>query len=91
MKNFKTTILAAALIVAMTAANFAANDCPSQGKCKADQQCKEKCATCEKNKEKCATCEKGKEQCKSPECCKEKQASGACKQDPAKCPMKGKK
>ena len=91
MKKFKTTILAAVLVLSMTAANFAADECPNQGKCKADVQCKEKCATCEKSKEKCATCEKCKEQCKSPESCKAKQASGECKQDPAKCPMRGKK
>lgn len=81
MRTFKTTILAAVLTIAMTAANFAANECPSQGKCKPGEQ----------SKEKCATCEKCKSQCTSPENCKEKQANGGCKQDPAKCPMRGKK
>jgi hypothetical protein len=80
MKLLKTTILAAAMLTGVALTAFAAGNCPAQGACKPGEQCKEKCATCEQ----------GKGQC-SPEACKQKQASGECKQDPAKCPMKGKK
>lgn len=52
--------------------------------------CKEKCKQAEQCKGKCPGGEQCKDQCKDPEHCKQKQANGGCKQDPSKCPMKGK-
>lgn len=69
------------MVFAMAVAGYAAGQCPNQGKCKPAEQCKDKCAACEQCKG----------PCKNPEACKQKQASGECKQDPAKCPMNGKK
>jgi hypothetical protein len=82
MRTIKTTFLAAAMVLSMAVANYAATaECPGQGKCKPAEPCKDKCTACEQCKG----------TCKNPEGCKQKQANGGCKQDPAKCPMNGKK
>lgn len=81
MRTIKNIILAVAVAFSLTVATSLAADCPAQGKCKQGEPCKEKCGTCEQCKG----------QCKDPAACKQKQADGTCKQDPAKCPMGGKK